>query len=212
MQDDVIHCSSRQEARAFLDACQAEQQARTHTRDELDSEREWLRQQEPGEKNESAVAELKRRGIDFDAAYQAFNEGRHDDVETFLEEVSPPLRGLAEALGRRINAALRRHDPAPKASAVGRVSRRPREHRAPSRVRARAPDDDHERPRLTGRERSSLKQLIDRAVRARLATRKECACCGLDLPLAAFRPARRTCAECETSARIERRQTEAVAT
>ena len=83
----------------------------------------------------------------FAVAQRAFNNGDHEQVEVFLETIAPPPRRMVEALERRINQALQRHTPAsaraaPVRRAVGQVACRPRERRAASRARARAPSSD----------------------------------------------------------------------
>jgi hypothetical protein len=86
-----------------------------------------------------------------------------------------------------------------------RSSRAPKSHRSSARTRARARGPDDDRPRLTGALRDGLRHKISDAVAARIAATKVCEDCCLELPRTAFRPARRTCTDCEIDARLARR-------
>jgi hypothetical protein len=147
--------------------------------------------------------------------FAAINRGDLDEARRLLQALAPPPRELTRTLERRINTALRRaaRTRPPAAPHAVRAVQRPREQRAVSRPRARAPDDDRPRRRapLDEEERRGLRRLIHRARFAWIEASKECTSCGLELPREAFRPNRRTCTDCEISARVERRHASAVA-
>lgn len=93
----------------------------------------------------------------------------------------------------------------PTASARGTSrERRTRSSGRPKTAARGDPDREPPLTPLTRPERQGLRRLIDRAVRERLASVRECRGCGLDLPLHEFR-GRRICRSCESSARMARR-------
>jgi hypothetical protein len=94
--------------------------------------------------------------------------------------------------------------PAPAVRTRGASRERRSRPGASSRSSSRGPDADPPPP-LTLRERRALRLLVDRAVRQRLASFRECRGCGLELPVDAFRTHRHICLRCESQARSARR-------
>jgi hypothetical protein len=73
----------------------------------------------PPEVERERREQLRAQGIDFEAAYAAFNKGEHVAVEQFLVAVAPPPRAEMEVLERRINDAF-------KQASSKQAARRPR--------------------------------------------------------------------------------------
>jgi hypothetical protein len=101
---------------------------------------------------------------------------------------------------------------------AARVAQRPREHRAGSCSRARAPSsDDGPEPelelplRLDAELRLGLRRLIHFARLKLVASMRDCRGCDRWLPVDEFRPTRATCRDCEGEAQQERRHGEAIA-
>ena len=159
------------------------------------------------------------QGVDFDAPYDAFNRGDHEDAEHFLASIAGPPRADIERLERSINSALRRASIQPRtrprpSSRNGRKSRRSTAHR---RTRARSPGREDPEPEppglarpLSADTRAWLRQEIDRARRpqiARLKTWRECRRCLREQEPEEFGKGCSYCRSCETE-RVRRYQRE----
>lgn len=158
LSEGSVRVADRAEAKAVIAEWYAREAAKQPTPEEIAAEHDWLAQQEPGDENERATEESKRRGIDFNAAYTALNRGDHDEAERFLQDLAPPPQHMVAALERRINTAFtfarsRARAAEPPADHGSQPVQRPRERRATSRARARSPGRDDGSP--SGPRRSS---------------------------------------------------------